>query len=89
MDAIRHKDITKINKLAGDENANVFVDEDFDGAKPSESKSKKFTLKDQIREHALRKMSNSDESSSDDEPVAKRDTKTDLFAKKGVPLVDQ
>jgi hypothetical protein len=60
IDAIRKKDLEKINKLAnGDPNANVFVDEDFEAAERTKTKDQKYTLKDQIREHALRKMSDS------------------------------
>lgn len=90
ISAIRSKDKDKINKLAkGDPNANIFDDDDFDTAKGQTTKDKKYTLKDQIREHALRKMSDSSVSSSDDEQVtAKRDPKSDLFTKKGVPLAD-
>ena len=96
MDAIRSKDKDKIASLSKAPDANIFEDEDFSETKNETKKDKKFTLKDQIREHALRKMSNSsqsesDSSDSDGEAVAKRATKGDLFTKKGegVPLFEQ
>jgi len=47
INAIRSKDIEKINRLAkGDPNANVFDDEDFEGEKNTKKKDTKFTLKD-------------------------------------------
>jgi hypothetical protein len=54
----------------GDPNANIFDDEDFEGVITIKTKDTKFTLKDQIREQALRKMSDSSVSSSEDEEVA-------------------
>jgi len=94
MEAIRSKDINKINSLARDPNANIFDDEDFEGNLPSTKvKDTKFTLKDQIRQHALKKMSDSESaSSSDDEDdvrPARRVQDSDLFTKKGVTLADQ
>ena len=94
MEAIRSKDKDKLNSLAnGDPNANIFGDEDFEGNMVVKTKDQKFTLKDQIRQHALKKISDSESaSSSDDEdeemPAKKRVPETDLFTKKGVPLVD-
>ena len=52
----------------------LFKDEDFEeGAKSNVGKQKKMTLKDQIREHTLKKMKkdeSSDEESSDGESDA-------------------
>ena len=49
---------------------NIFDDEDFEGVMTIKTKDTQFTLKDQIREQALRKMSDSSVSSSEDEEVA-------------------
>ena len=67
----------------------IFDDDDFNTAQEKhEKKGKAFTLKDQIRKEALKKMK-TDSDDSDDSQSQDDKKKSKLFKKIGVPLKDE
>lgn len=94
MTAIKNKD----PKLLKSEEF-IFKDEDFEKGAGMRKKEKAFTLKDQIRKDALKKMSDSDDdedvsdgSDSDGEGETRekqRAKESNLFTKIGVPQQEE
>ena len=92
MTAIRNND----PKLRNTEKP-IFKDEDFEDGAGTRKKEKAFTLKDQIRKEALKKMSDSDEieddsDDSDSDAATRkklRNKESNLFTKIGVPRQEE